>query len=69
MKLCTTCSKKFASLISFTQINAKEKIVGWYSTGPKIKKADIDINEIFMKYNTNPVFIVIKVQENVRSKE
>lgn len=48
----------------FRKINAKEKIVGWYSSGPKIKKNDIEIHEKFMEYNTNPVFVVIKVQEN-----
>ena len=45
------------------KINAKEKIVGWYSSGPGIKKADIDINEIIRRYNSNPVFVVIKVHE------
>ena len=35
------------------KINSKERIVGWYSTGPAIKKADIDINEILRKYNNN----------------
>ena len=48
----------------FRKINAKEKIVGWYSSGPKIKKNDIEIHEKFREYNTNPVFVVIKVQED-----
>ena len=50
--------------IMFRKINAKEKIVGWYSSGPKIKKNDIEIHEKFREYNTNPVFVVIKVQES-----
>jgi len=45
------------------KINSKEKIIGWYSSGPAIKKADIEINEILRKYNTNPVFVLIKVHE------
>jgi 26S proteasome regulatory subunit N8 len=45
------------------KINSKERIIGWYSSGPAIKKADIDINEILRKYNTNPVFVLIKVHE------
>lgn len=45
------------------KINSKEKIIGWYSSGPSIKKADIDINEILRRYNTAPVFVVIKVHE------
>jgi 26S proteasome regulatory subunit N8 len=45
------------------KIHSKERIIGWYSSGPAIKKADIDINEILRKYNTNPVFVLIKVHE------
>ena len=45
------------------KINNKERIVGWYSTGPAIKRADIEINDILRKYNTNPVFVVIRVHE------
>jgi len=45
------------------KINSREKIVGWYSTGPDIKKSDIAINEIIRRYNTSPCFVVIRVQE------
>lgn len=31
--------------LMFRKINSKEKIVGWYSTGPTIRKSDIEINE------------------------
>jgi len=45
----------------FRRINAKEKIVGWYSSGPTIKKNDIEINEKFRGYNSNPVLVVTNV--------
>ena len=45
------------------KINSREKIIGWYSTGPDIKQSDIQINEILRRYNTNPVFVVIRVQD------
>ena len=45
------------------KINSKEKIIGWYSSGPAIKKNDIEINEILRRYNTNPMYVVIKVHE------
>ena len=45
------------------RINGKEKIIGWYSSGPRIKRADIMINEILRHYNTNPVFVVCNVTE------
>jgi 26S proteasome regulatory subunit N8 len=41
---------------------ARERIVGWYSTGPKIRVADLEINEVFKKYVKNPVFVIIDVQ-------
>ena len=47
----------------FQKINHKEKIVGWYSSGPKIRPHDIEINEVFRKYCENPVFVIIDVQE------
>ena len=45
--------------------NYKEVIVVWYSSGPKIRPHDIEINEVFRKYCTNPVFVVIDVQDKV----
>ena len=37
---------------------AKEKIVGWYSTGPKIRTADLDIHALFTDYHPSPVFVI-----------
>lgn len=41
---------------------ARENVVGWYSTGPKIRPADLEINELFRKYTPNPVYVIIDVQ-------
>ena len=46
----------------FRKVNAKERIVGFYSTGPKIKGNDIDIESMFRKYTSRPVFVVIDVR-------
>jgi len=43
----------------FKKINARERIVGWYSTGPKIKQCDIDIHQLFHKYHSAPVYVII----------
>ncbi|GAM28542.1 hypothetical protein SAMD00019534_117180 [Acytostelium subglobosum LB1] len=43
------------------KINARENVVGWYSTGPKIRTSDQDINELFRRYTPNPVMIIIEV--------
>lgn len=44
------------------QVNVKEKLVGWYSSGPKLKLNDIQINEVFKKYMTDPVLVVVDVE-------
>jgi 26S proteasome regulatory subunit N8 len=43
----------------FKKVNAKEKVVGWYSTGPKIKPADLELNEVIRNYTPNPVLVII----------
>lgn len=46
----------------FRKVNAKEKIVGFYSTGPKIKPNDIDIDTLFRRYVTSPILVIIDVR-------
>lgn len=46
----------------FSKVAAKEKIVGWYSTGPKIKPVDIEIHDLIKNYTPNPVYVVIDVK-------
>merc|ERR1719352_459086 len=46
----------------FKKVSARERIVGWYSTGPKIRQSDLEINEVFKKYCKNPVLVIIDVQ-------
>jgi len=43
----------------FRKVNASEKVIGWYSSGPKIKPADLDIHELIKRYCPNPVFVII----------
>jgi len=45
----------------FKKVNAREKVVGWYSTGPKIKPTDLEINEKIRRYTPNPVLVIIDV--------
>ena len=46
----------------FKRINAKEHVVGWYSTGPKLRENDLDIHGLFHDYVPNPVLVIIDVQ-------
>ena len=43
----------------FKKVNAREKIVGWYHTGPKLHPNDIAINELIKNYNPNPVLVIV----------
>jgi len=46
----------------FKKVNAKERVVGWYSTGPKIKSSDLSIHELYRRYCPEPVLVVMDVQ-------
>lgn len=45
----------------FRKVNASEKIIGWYSSGPKIRPADLALHELFRRYCPNPVFVIVDV--------
>jgi len=43
----------------FKKVNAKERVVGWYHTGPKLCSNDIDIHDLIKRYNSNAVLVII----------
>jgi len=43
----------------FKKVNAKERIIGWYHTGPKLHPNDIRINELIRRFNPNSVLVII----------
>ena len=46
----------------FKKVNAREKLIGWYHTGPKLRGSDLEINELFKRYTPNPLLVIIDVQ-------
>jgi 26S proteasome regulatory subunit N8 len=46
----------------FKSINAREKLIGWYHSGPKLRASDLEINELFKRYTPNPLLVIIDVQ-------
>lgn len=38
---------------------AREKIVGWYHTGPKLHQNDVAVNELIRRYCPNSVLVII----------
>ena len=41
---------------------ARENIIGWYSTGPRLRPADLDINGLICKYCTDPILVICEVK-------
>ena len=41
---------------------ARERIVGWYHTGPRLREADIDIHALMSRYCDSPVLVICEVQ-------
>jgi len=46
----------------FKKVNQKERVVGWYSSGPKIKPSDLSIHELYRRYCPEPILVVMDVQ-------
>mmetsp|Transcript_6469 Transcript_6469/g.11038 ORF Transcript_6469/g.11038 Transcript_6469/m.11038 type:complete len:331 (-) Transcript_6469:468-1460(-) len=47
----------------FKKVNAREKVVGWYHTGPQIRQSDLDINALIAKYSDwSPTLVVCEVE-------
>jgi len=56
----------------FKKVNAKERIVGFYSTGPQIRPNDLRIHAIVKRFVLNtssilPVFVIIDVRPDRQS--
>jgi 26S proteasome regulatory subunit N8 len=45
----------------FHKVNAKERVIGWYSTGPKLRDNDLSIHETLRNYTAHPVLVIIDV--------
>jgi len=46
----------------YRKVNAKEVLVGWYSSGPRLRASDLQINEVFKRWTPNPLLVVISVE-------
>ena len=50
-------------------MNAKERIVGWYHTGPKLHQNDILINDLVRRYCQQSVLVIIDPKPTRIGKE
>ena len=39
--------------------------MGWYSTGPRLREADLDINDLVSKYCDMPLLVICEVQASL----
>ncbi|ESK91427.1 26s proteasome regulatory subunit rpn-8 [Moniliophthora roreri MCA 2997] len=46
----------------FKKVNAKERMIGWYHSGPKLRASDQEINDLFKKYIARPVMVIVDVR-------
>ncbi|KAL1245344.1 Flap endonuclease [Trichinella spiralis] len=48
----------------FGKVNAREKIVGWYHSGPHLYSTDIAINSVLKSFVMHPVLCVVSVKKH-----
>lgn len=46
----------------FKKVNAREKIIGWYHTGPRLRSSDLAIHSLLSNYCENPLLVICEVQ-------
>jgi proteasome lid subunit RPN8/RPN11 len=44
------------------EVVAREKLIGWYHTGPKLRASDLEINEVIKRYSNKPVMVIVDVR-------
>lgn len=48
----------------FKKVNAKEKIIGWYHTGPRLRESDMNIHSLISEYceGKTPTLVICEVK-------
>jgi 26S proteasome regulatory subunit N8 len=46
----------------FKKVNARERMIGWYHSGPKLRASDQEINDLFKRYIARPVMVIVDVR-------
>jgi len=47
----------------FKKVNARERMIGWYHTGPKLRASDQEINDLFKRFMPRPVMVIVDVRQ------
>lgn len=43
-------------------VAAREKLIGWYHTGPKLRASDLEINQVIKRYTSKPVMVIVDIR-------
>ncbi|WWC91494.1 uncharacterized protein L201_006440 [Kwoniella dendrophila CBS 6074] len=43
----------------FRKVNAKERPIGFYHTGPRLRSSDLEISELFKRFCSRPVMVIV----------
>ncbi|TDL27332.1 Mov34-domain-containing protein [Rickenella mellea] len=46
----------------FKKVNARERMIGWYHSGPKLRASDLEINDLFKRFIPRPVMVIVDVR-------
>ncbi|KAL0954453.1 hypothetical protein HGRIS_003429 [Hohenbuehelia grisea] len=46
----------------FKKVNARERLIGWYHSGPKLRASDQEINDLFKRFIARPVMVIVDVR-------
>ncbi|BGP28210.1 26S proteasome regulatory subunit rnp-8 [Rhodotorula toruloides] len=46
----------------FKKVNAREKLIGWYHTGPRLRASDLEINAVVKRYTQRPIMVIVDVR-------
>ena len=47
---------------TITAFIARERMIGWYHTGPKLRASDQEINDLFKRFIARPVMVIVDVR-------
>ncbi|CAE6451825.1 unnamed protein product [Rhizoctonia solani] len=47
----------------FKKVNARERMIGWYHSGPKLRASDQEINDLFKQFIPRPVMVIVNVRQ------
>lgn len=58
---CLKVEIKCVKLVAIAFV-ARERMIGWYHTGPKLRASDQEINDLFKRFIARPVMVIIDVR-------